>query len=275
MRFARRPLAPRRLFLILAVALASLALVILLGRGLLGPRDRIWAHIQQTGVWRVAMDPSFPPFENLDAEGRIAGLDPDLAAAIAADWGVRLEIVSLGFDELMDAVAAEQVDTALSALPVVPHRTEELRFSESYVDAGIVLAAPLDGPVRSRTDLAGRRLAAEWGSAGDAEARGLQEQLGGAVTLELRDTMTAALDAVLNGEADAAAVDAITLALYPQRDRLRIAGEYLTREPYVAVVPAHAPDLLDAIDASLRRLESNGTLDGIRGRWLRPAPGAR
>jgi ABC-type amino acid transport substrate-binding protein len=263
----------RVLFRIAPVVLALLALAFVLGRGLLGPRDRIWARIQESGVWRVAMDPSFPPFENIDASGRIAGLDPDLAAAIAADWGVRLEIVSLGFDELMDAVAAEQVDTALSALPVVPHRTEELHFSQPYVDAGIVLAARSDGSVRSRSDLSGRRLAAEWGSAGDAEARALQEQLGGAVTLVLRDTMTAALDAVVNGEADAAAVDAITLALYSNRDRLLIDAGYLTREPYVAVVPAHAPDLLAALDASLRRLESNGTLDEIRGRWLRPGAG--
>lgn len=267
--------SPRTVGFILLSAIVIGALAFLLGRAFLGPRDVVWARIRETGVWRVALDPSFPPFENLDATGQAVGLDPDLAAAIAADWGVRLDLVSLGFDELMDAVAAGQVDSAISALPVVPHRTEELAFSRAYVDAGIVLVTPVSGIVRTRSDLAGRRLAAEWGSAGDAAGRVLQEQLEPAPTLVLRDTMTAALDAVLAEEADAAAVDAISFALYKQRDGLRIvvdaeARGYLAREPYVIVVPARAPDLLAALNASLRTLETNGTLDQIRARWLTP-----
>ena len=48
-------------------------------------RDATWARIQETGVWRVGMDPSFPPFENLDAaDAAPAGFDVDLADAIAA-----------------------------------------------------------------------------------------------------------------------------------------------------------------------------------------------
>lgn len=258
----------RRWLLLLTVV--ALALIVLAGRAIFGPRDRVWARIQETGVWRVALDPSFPPFENVDADGRIAGLDPDLARAIAAQWGVRVEIVSLGFDELLDAVVADRVDSAISALPLVAHRTEELHFSEPYVDAGLVLAVPLSSPVATTADLAGMRLAAEWGSAGDAAARALQDQAGGALQLVLRDTMAAALAAVVAGDADAAVVDAITLALYERRDALRTAGDPLTHEPYVVVLSAYAPELENAINAALRSLTTDGTLDALRARWLRP-----
>ncbi len=89
------------------------------------------------------MDPSFPPFENLDiTTGRVVGLDADLAAALGGELGIKTEIVSLGFDELIDAVAAHRIDAAISALPVLPERTQDVRFSAPYVQAGVVLAVP-------------------------------------------------------------------------------------------------------------------------------------
>ena len=178
-------------------------------------RDATWAHIRQTGVWRVGMDPSFPPFENLDAAtGRPVGFDVDLAQAIADSWGVRVEIVSIGFDQLVDAVDAKRIDSALSALPVFEERARDVSFSRPYFDAGLVLAAPRSAGIGGPDDLTGRRVAAEWGSSGDAQARALNRRLGGGVTLVLRDSIDAALDAVLAGDAEAALVDAVDLALY-------------------------------------------------------------
>mgnify|MGYP000002901294 CR=1 FL=1 len=55
-------------------------------------RDATWQAIQQRGVWRVGLDPSFPPFEMLDAEGTPIGFDVALAQALAESWGVRVEI---------------------------------------------------------------------------------------------------------------------------------------------------------------------------------------
>lgn len=258
----------RTLIICGGLALGLLLLALLLLRfGILG-RDPVWARIQETGVWRVGMDPSFPPFENLDvATQQPVGLDVDLAQAIATHWGVRVEFVGVGFDQLVDAVYAHKVDSALSALPIFQGRTEEVAFSEPYIEAGIVLAVPADSPIRGPDDLAGRRVAAEWGSAGDAQARALQRRLPDGFSLVLRDTVTAALDAVLAGEADAALVDAISLALHGG-DLLTVA--VVASDPYVIVVPRNAPELLRAINDALAALAADGTLADIQGRWLRP-----
>jgi polar amino acid transport system substrate-binding protein len=250
---------------LLVVAAAGLAT-----RAVLADRDSTWERIRQTGVWRVGMDPSFPPFENLDgATGQPVGLDVDLANAIASRWGVRAEIVGVGFDELLDAVTAYRVDSAISALPVVEHRTREVAFSAPYVEAGVLLVALRENAIAKLEDLAGRRLAAEWGSAGDAQARVLQREFNGNLTLVLRESPDLALQAVLDGEADAAAVDAVSLALFDAgKDRLITIGEPLQSEPYVIVVPAHAPKLLAAINETLADLAADGTLAAIQARWL-------
>jgi ABC-type amino acid transport substrate-binding protein len=196
------------------------------------------------------MDPSFPPFENLDGvTGLPAGFDVDLARAIAARWGVRAEFVGVGFDQLMDAVVANRVDSAISALTVAPHRTEEMRFSQPYIEAGMILAVPETSQLRPALEtavgrsgeaamlevaqvLAGRRVAAEWGSEGDALARRLQAQVNGDLRLVLRNATDDALRAVLAGEADAAIVDAISLALFAgDGGSLVAAGQPLRSDP--------------------------------------------
>jgi ABC-type amino acid transport substrate-binding protein len=276
---------------VVALGAVVLLAVALLGRSVLGVRDRTWSRIQETGVWRVGMDPSFPPFENLDVEsGKPAGLDVDLAEEIAARWGVRVEFVGVGFDQLMDAVVAQRIDSAVSALPVAMHRTREMRFSDPYIEAGTVLAVPPDSPLIlelsgwvQKTDaplaalgeaLAGRRIAVEWGSEGDALARSLQKASPGELQLVLRQSPEEALRAVDDGAADAVIVDAISLALYDGTGkRLLPVGRPLRSDPYAIVVSVDAPELLRSINEALAALQADGTLDQIKARWLgAPAP---
>jgi ABC-type amino acid transport substrate-binding protein len=260
--------------------LALMAILALLAASLLRPggplaRDAVWARVQERGVWRVAMDPSFPPFESLDAAGQPIGLDVDLVNEIARRMGVRAQITTVGFDELVDAVAAQRVDAAVSALPEMPWRTREVAFTRSYIDAGLVLAvlaAPAGSPITGAEDLPGKRVAAEWGSQGDALARELassgEER---AFELALQETADAALQAVIEGRADAAIVDAVTLALFDSGgEPLRTAGPSLQPDPYVVYVPVSASRLLEKVNTALQEMEEDGTLEAIRSRWMSP-----
>ena len=252
------------------IALGILVLVVgaIAGRLLLFRGDSALARIQQSGVWRVGMDPSFPPFENVDGTGQMQGLDVDLARAIAAHWGVKVELVSMGFDQLLDAVAAKRIDSAISGMTVVDYRTKDVSFSSPYIEAGLVLAVPHGSAVHGTADLAGRRVAVEWGSEGDGEARTLQKLLADAPPqLVLRESSDEALAAVAAGDADAAIVDAITLALYRNADLVAV-GAPLQSDPYVVVVPARSPQLLQAVNDALSALAADGTLATLKARWL-------
>jgi ABC-type amino acid transport substrate-binding protein len=260
----------RRPWFWLALGLVLAALVA--GALLWLRRDATSARIRESGVWRVGMDPSFPPFESIDpSTGRPVGLDVDLVNAIAGRWGVRGEIVSLGFDELVDAVAARRVDSAVSALPVFEWRTQEVSFSAPYIEAGVVLAVPRGSTIGGPEDLAGRRVAAEWGSEGDAQVRDLQRRLEGRLELVLRESADAAMEAVAGSQADAVVTDAVSLALF-NRDGgdLVAVGQPLRSDPYVVVVPKGAPLLLADLNQALAAMEADGTLAALRAKWLGP-----
>lgn len=264
--------------------LAALSLLFWRSTGL--GRDRTWEHILAAGQWRVGLDPSFPPFEALDAAGQPIGFDVDLARAIAATWGVEVQFEGLGFDGLVDAVQTGRLESAISALPYQPERTQDVAFSPAYFEAGLVLVTPAGdkleagaaagaGAVGSLDDLAGRRLAVEWGSEGDVQARLLRRRFPDLVLLP-EDTPQAALLAVAEGQADAALVDHISALQASAADpRLAISPEVIVSDPYVIVLPRKAPELQRQVSAALQTLQADGTLDALMAHWFGPTPTER
>lgn len=259
----------RWLILVAVVAALLTAAILLLWQTVGTTRDRTWDHIQATGQWRIGMDASFPPFEDLNDAGRPVGFDVDLAQAIASYWGVEAQIEGLGFDGLVDAVYAGRIDSAISALPYQPERTQEVAFSDAYFEAGLVLVTPAGSDaVAGVDDLAGRRLAVEWGSEGDVQARMLRRRFPD-VTLIPLDTPQAALLSVAEGEAEAALVDHVSALQFIAGDaRLAISPQVIVSDPYVIVLPRKAPVLQQQVGEALRALEADGTLDALVARWF-------
>ncbi len=62
-------------------------------------QDGTWQKVQDSGVLKVGIDPTFPPFEELNGED-LAGIDVDLANALGADLGIDVEFVYFGYDGL-------------------------------------------------------------------------------------------------------------------------------------------------------------------------------
>lgn len=262
---------PRRLLpaaLILLLAGGGLAL---LGRYLLGGEDSTWQRIQQSGVWRVGMDPSFPPFEMLDAAGQPIGYDVELAAALAERWGVELQIVAIGFDGLTDALIAGRVDSVVSALPYDPRLTEDLRYSRSYFEAGVRLAVANGSPIRGVDDLTGTRLAVEWGSIGDSEARKLERADPSIQRLPFPGPQEA-VQAVLDGSADGVLADGVTLRqMQGSGEAIQVVGPALDSNPYVIALPIDAHALQEAIDVALDEYVTTGFLAQLEDRWFSEA----
>ncbi len=238
---------------------------------LLQREDETWMRIQREGVVRVGLDPSFPPFE-VDVEGQIVGFDVALATALARRWGVTVQFVPVHFDSLIDGLLAEQYDLIISAFPYDERLTQDVVYSQPYFYAGQVLVVRAeDTAVESVKDLAGRRLAVEWGSGGDVEARRLQSET--PFEIVPFETSADALEAVRAGQVDAALVDAVSAyAFMAGRGGIQIVGEPLTDERYVIVVRPSSPQLLKELDAALLEFQASGFLEALQTGWFGRQP---
>jgi polar amino acid transport system substrate-binding protein len=120
----------------------------------------------------------------------------------------------------------------------------------------------------STEDLAGRRLAVEWGSEGDVQGRRLRSRFPDLVLLP-NDTPQAALLAVAEGQADAALVDHVSALQFVAADgRVAISPQVVVSDPYVIVLPRKAPVLQEQVAEALRALQADGTLDSLIARWF-------
>ena len=251
-------------FVLLLMAAAAM-----IWRSVHEPEDRVWSRIQGSGIWRVGMDPSFPPFETLDATGAPVGFDVDLARAIAAGWGVEVTIEGIGFDGLLPSLWANKADAVISALPTDPRLSRDVSYSIPYFEAGLLLVV-----VRGETDINGpddlgqRRLAVEWGSEGDVQGRVLRRRLTDMLLLPL-PLPEDALAAIVSGEADAALVDAVTLRQSAAgQSGLVAVGDPVVSVPYVIALPVDAPRLLQEVNDALVRLRKSGDLQRLEATWL-------
>lgn len=259
----------RRSAVIFLIGLVAIAVALLSLRGVIGrQRDETWSRIQRDGVMRVGLDPSFPPFE-VDNAGQIVGYDVDLAWALAERWGVTVQLVPLSFDGLIDGLLAEQYDVIISAYPYDPRLTQDVAYSEPYFNAGQVLVVRAgEGAISGMDDLAGRRLAVEWGSGGDLEARRLAQRLSGLEIMPF-ETPYAALDGLRAGQADAALVDAVSAFGYiGEPGGVRATGEPLTDERYIIAVRPDSRRLLEEIDSALTDFRQAGMFEELRDRWF-------
>ncbi len=264
--FTRRP-GRRWVFVLIGLATVGLA-ALSLGGVIRRQQDDTWARIQRERVVRVGLDPSFPPFE-VDNAGQIVGYDVDLAHALAERWGVEVWFVPISFDGLIDGLLAGQYDLIISAYPYDPRLTRVVAYSEPYFNAGQVLVVSEGETVISGVrDLSGRRLAVEWGSGGDLEARRLARQFADLEIFPL-ETPLAALDAVRAGQVDAALVDAISAYGYIGRQGgVRVVGEPITDERYIIVVRLDSRQLLREINEALLDFRQAGLFEQLRARWF-------
>lgn len=248
---------------VLAVLAAVLALA-LVRRAANGPPPPL-RELFPYGALRVGVDASSPPFA--DAQGdTLEGLNIDLARELGARLGLPVQFVNLGYDGLYDALKSDQVDALIANLPIDLTRLKDVHYSQPYFNAGLVLVSN-EGLTRM-DDLPGRRLAYEFGSEADTQARAWLRRV---LPFEQRpyELPRYALDAVRLGDADAALVDAAAARLYlrDHSDWSASIGQ-VTDSLYAVATQSRRPQISVVISDALQSLIDDGTLYAILDRWL-------
>lgn len=255
--------------IILLVIFLGLALLWWFYGSTLFRNDRTWEAMQRRGSWRVAMDPSFPPFETLDAQNQVVGYDVDLAQALADRWQLRLETVPTSFDSLVDALATGQVDSVISALPYDPRLTKDIAYSTPYFEAGLMLVVKQNSPIQSVDQLITATVAVELGSAGDVTARLWQRQAQ-IQNVKHFETPEEAIAALQNDtQIGALLIDNVSLRIAQgQGAQIRPIGDAIESSPYVIALPLGAFELKQNLEAQLLALRASDGFATIDKKWF-------
>lgn len=223
-------------------------------------------------VYKVGMEPTFPPFDTIDAETQeLAGFDVDLMNAIAEDQGFELEWVNMGFDGLIPALQAGNIDIIASGMNASEERREKVDFSTTYYDSGLVVAIKAGNTaIKGVDDLTPEMKAgAQIGTTGADLANELFEQ-GKIGEAKIYNGLDVAVMDLQNGTIDALINDLPVTKAYMEAKpgTIEIVGDVLNAESYGFAVQKGNTELLEKINAGMQNLIDNGTFDEIYNKWF-------
>ncbi len=212
----------------------------------------------------MATNAAFPPYESVEGN-EIIGIDPEIAKLIAEDLGMELVIEDMAFDSVIAAVQTGKADIAMAGLTVTEDRKKNINFTEPYTEAAQVIVVKEGSAVASPDDLEGKTIGVQIGTTGDIYAEDIKD-----ATIERYSKFFEAINALTQDKIDAVIVDREPGKVFvSENEGLVMIDEEFTVEEYAIGVAKENTELLDKINASLKKLQDSGKIDEIIGKYIK------
>ena len=231
------------------------------------------AENTEGGTLVMGTNAQFPPYEFRDENNEVAGIDADIAAAIADKLGMELEITDMAFDSLIPALQSGTIDIILAGMTADPERAESVDFTDSYATGVQVIIVPEDSDIAPAeqedgtmaVDLTGKLIGVQAGTTGDQYCTDDYGQ----ESVRQYDNGALAVSALANGQIDCVVIDNEPAKNYVAANTgLKILDtEYIT-ENYAAAIAKDNTELYEQVNAAIQELKADGTIDEIIGKYI-------
>ena len=212
-------------------------------------------------------EPTQPsPYEFVDDNGEVAGIDAEIAKAIADKLGMTLEIKDMEFDSLIPAVQGGSIDIVLAGMTVNEERKESVNFTDSYATGTQVIIVKEDSAIASVDDLEGKTIGVQSGTTGDAYCTDDYGQ----DHVKQFSSGALAVAALVNGQVDCVVIDNEPAKNFVAANTgLKILGTEYVTENYAAAIAKTNTDLLGKVNGAIAELKADGTIDGIIAKYIK------
>lgn len=220
-------------------------------------------------VVRFGTEPTFAPFEfQQEGSKEFAGFDMDLVRAIGKKMGVKVEIVNMGFDGLIPALNAGNIDAVAAGMSITPERAKNVEFSVPYYKSGLAVMVKKDNKdIKGMEDLKGKRIAVQIGTTGAMEAH----KISNATVVEFNNNVEASLE-LKNGGADAVINDLPVVAYFLGQGKgsefAKIVGKPVSAEDYGMAVKKGNTKLAGEINNAIAAMKKDGEYNEIYKKWF-------
>lgn len=228
------------------------------------PSEHTVEAIKARGKLVVTTEAGYAPFEFLDENNNVVGLDASLAQALADDLGVELDIQNIAFTSVVPEVQAGNADMAIAGLTPNADRKKSVDMSDMYYEGGqcvLILAENAD-KYTTKESLDGQLVATQSGALQETIQK---EQFSNTEPLLLPD-FPQCIANLKTGECAAVLIDTISAEQYMQTlEGLAISEIPVEVDPEeggnsVAVMKGNT-DLLDWVNERIAEYKAEGLLD--------------
>jgi ABC-type amino acid transport substrate-binding protein len=233
------------------------------------PANRLEA-IQDAGTIVVGTSADYEPWEFKDENDEFVGIDMEIMRELARRMDVDVEFQDLGFDTLVAAVEAGNVDAVIAAMAGDADRRQQADFSIAYYTGDYIMIAQSDSGIAFDDPLeaANYTLGTQTGT---VMVDWVQENL---ITPGLMTTDTlmlydrieqVALD-LQAGRIEIAILDLAPGQVYiddPDYDFIEVWSGIMAAEGYAIAIMKGEDELKSEIDSHLQAMIADGFIDGV------------
>ena len=210
----------------------------------------------------MGIDPEYPPFSYLGDDGNYTGFDVEVCQAVCDSLGWELKIFGVNWDEKLVQLDSMECDCVWSGMTILDSMKEAgYVISAPYYDNTQVLVVKADSGFESSADLAGKIVAVQLGTSGEALLGGDLAELAGTFGQVLTcDSFLKCFTELEGNAADAVFVDMPVAASYvASHEGLSIIDENLGAEQYGIAFRSSDAELCAQVDAAVQALVADGT----------------
>lgn len=226
--------------------------------------------VAQQGVLRVGVNYANPPF-SADANGKVQGIDVDLAAALAQEMGLKVQFVNIGNNGGADEIAGGAVDIVMAGASD-GSAGRGVTVVGRYLDnaPGLFTVTTNGEPiVATMQDVESGAVAVQGGSVSDELIKRLFPT---AKRVQLR-TLNECFEALKSGQAKYVACDSYAGAyLAVNYENVAYAGTLEIPNAMGIAVSSSNAELQKAIQSALDAVSTNGVMALIKSKWVGNLP---
>ena len=213
----------------------------------------------EKGKLIMSTNAEFPPYEMTTDDGGFAGIDIEIAEAIAKKLGLELVIDDMDFNAALLAVQQGKSDMVMAGVTVDPDRQKVMDFSNSYATGVQVIIVKEDSNVTADT-LGDFMIGTQKGTTSDIYC----SDDFGAEHVTTYDSSITAVQALINGQVDCVVVDnAPAQELVKANPGLKILETEWVTEDYAIGFAKGNTKLIEAVNGALKELIADGTVQSI------------
>lgn len=228
--------------------------------------------IASKGTITVVMSNSSPPAHFETDEGKMQGLDPDLAAALGGVMGLKVKVVGVPLDQVIPGLQAKRYDVVVSQFSPTAERAKVVDFV-NYAKSGTSLGVASGNPKRLGFDqLCGAKVGVQKGSSQslnivpDMDTKCKKRGKDPVAMQTFRDSSTALL-ALQSSRVDGVLLDTPVLGYAVKQSGGKLQSVGTIDASPVAIGSIKGSGMSKPIQAALKELFSDGVYDKIFARW--------
>ena len=237
------------------------------------------AGIKNRHAVRLGYRESSPPFSFLDQANRPIGYSLELCEAIVDEIGVevddpdlKIEYVKVTSDDRIPAVVQGKIDLECGSTTANAERARQVAFSPLIFVAGTKLMVPRNSKISAPKDLQGKTVVVTKGTTNEQAMHSVDKKYALGLNIVTAPDHEQSYQMLVDGKADAFATDDILLygliARHKSQDKFRVAGDYLSYDPYGIMFRKGEPQLTAVVERTFRKLGTNHDLIPLYNKWF-------